>query len=278
MKKFVSFVLVFLFVLPLASCASKPMVLGEAKPYEITSDIHSLDIRINAADFTIEHGDAFSVESNLKNLTVSEKDGVLTIVDEIKPIVNYTDAMLTLCVPENVVFETVDLTTGAGSLTADSLSANSLKLKLGAGQVQFDCLNAYSDIELEGGAGEITVAGGTLNNLTLGLGVGELNLTAALHGESNLKFGIGESNVTLIGSKSDYKINLDQGVGSISVDGNTGSGSDSAYTFYRYDGTTLSFTNDHRTAIISGNTLTINGETYYRGDPDTIALQLFTQQ
>jgi hypothetical protein len=57
-----------------------------------------------------------------------------------------------------------------------------------------------------------------------------------------------------------------------------GSGSDSAYTFYRYDGTTLSFTNDHRTAIISGNTLTINGETYYRGDPDTIALQLFTQQ
>ena len=57
-----------------------------------------------------------------------------------------------------------------------------------------------------------------------------------------------------------------------------GSGSDSAYTSYRYNGTTLSFTNDHRTAIISGNTLTINGETYYRGDPDTIALQLFTQQ
>lgn len=227
MRKFISFVLAFLLVLPLASCANKPMVLGEAKTYEIISDIHSLDIRISAADFTIEHGDAFSVESNLKNLTVSEKGGVLTIVDAIKPSVNYTDAMLTLCVPDGVVFEEAAITTGAGKLTADSLSANSLKLKLGAGQVQFDCLNAFSDIDLEGGAGEITVAGGTLTNLTLGLGVGELNLTAALPGKSDLKFGVGASNVTLLGSRDDYKIEIEQGIGNISLDGTTTSGSGS---------------------------------------------------
>ena len=60
-----------------------------------------------------------------------------------------------------------------------------------------------------------------LNDLTLEMGMGELNLTAAVLGDSDLKFGVGESNVTLIGSKDDYKVDIEKGLGSITVDGNT---------------------------------------------------------
>jgi len=230
MKRIVFLVLAVLLTAMLAACSNESAVLEDSRTYEISSDIHSLDIRINAADFTIEHGNAFSVESNLKDLAVSEKDGVVIIVDEPKPAVNYTDARLKLCVPEGIVFESVEITTGAGKLTADSLSANSLVLKLGAGKVYFGCLNAYSDIDLEGGAGEITVADGSLHDLTLGLGVGELNLTAALPGESDLKFGVGASNVTLIGSRDDYNVEIEKGLGSITVDGNTDPNSGSTGT------------------------------------------------
>ena len=219
MKKYIVTILVFLLLLALASCANENVVLDDSQTYEITSEIHSLDIQINAADFKIVSADDFSVESNLKYLSVSEKDGVLTIVDEAKGNSNYTNAILTLYVPNGIVFDDVYITTGAAKMTVDTLSASSVELKLGAGDVRFESLNASSNVDIEGGAGQITIASGTLNDLSLEMGIGELNLRAAVLGESDLKFGVGESNVTLIGSKDDYKVDVEKGLGSISVDG-----------------------------------------------------------
>lgn len=219
MKKYIVTILVFLLLLALASCAKENVVLDDSKTYEITSDIHSLDIQINAADFKIKHGDEFSVESNLKYLSVSEKDGVLTITDEAKSSSNYSNAVLTLYVPKGIVFDDVDITTGAAKLTADALSISSLELKLGAGDVRFESLHVSSNADIKGGTGQITIVSGTINDLSLEMGMGELNLTAAVLGDSNLKFGVGESNLTLIGSKDDYKVDVEKGLGSISVDG-----------------------------------------------------------
>ena len=219
MKKYILTILVFFLLLALASCANENVVLDDSQTYEITSDIHSLDIQINAADFKIVSADDFSVESNLKYLSVSEKDGVLKIVDEAKGNSNYTNAILTLYVPNGIVFDDVDITTGAAKMTVDTLSASSVELKLGAGDVRFESLNASSNVDIEGGAGQITIVSGTLNDLSLEMGMCELNLRAAVLGESDLKFGVGESNLTLIGSKDDYKVDVEKGLGSISVDG-----------------------------------------------------------
>ena len=219
MKKYIVTIVIFLLLFSLASCANENAVLDDSQTYEITSDIHSLDIQINAANFKIEHGDEFSVESNLKYLSVSEKDGVLTITDEAKSNSNYSNAVLTLYVPNGIVFDDVDITTGAAKLTADALSISSLELKLGAGDVRFESLHVSSNADIKGGTGQITIVSGTINDLSLEMGMGELNLTAAVLGDSNLKFGVGESNLTLIGSKDDYKVDVEKGLGSISVDG-----------------------------------------------------------
>ena len=90
---------------------------------------------------------------------------------------------------------------------------------MGAGNVHFECLNACSDADIKGGAGQITVASGTLNDLTLEMGAGKLDLRVTLLGDCDLKFGVGESNLTLIGCKDDYKVDIEKGLGSISVDG-----------------------------------------------------------
>ena len=219
MKKYIVTILVVLLLLALASCANENVVLEDSQTYEITSDIHSLDIQINAADFRIEHAEKFSVESNLKYLSVSEKDGVLTITDEAKSNSSYSNAVLTLYVPNGIVFDDVDITTGAAKLTADSLSTSSLELKLGAGDVLFENLHVSSAADIKGGAGQFTIVSGTINDLSLEMGMGELNLTAAMLGDCNLNFGVGESNLTLIGSKDDYKVDVEKGLGSIFVDG-----------------------------------------------------------
>ncbi len=223
MLKYFLIALVILLVVVLIGCASQPAVLRSTKTYNITKDIHSLDVEINAADFVIVQGDEFSVESNLKNLSVLEEDGVLKIIEKTRFASSYIGASLKLCVPESIVFEKASIKTGAGRLTAKAFSVNTLKLKTGAGRVEFERLEVAENVNIKGGAGEISIKDGTLNNLTLDLGVGELNMTAKLLGESKLKFGVGESDVTLLGNREDYSFDIKNGVGNITVDGENSS-------------------------------------------------------
>ena len=194
-------------------------VTDDIKTYTVSSDIKSLEVKINAADFTIKQGDSFSVESNLKYLTVEDKNGVLTIRDTKKFIRTYTGAVLTLYIPADTVFDKANITTGAGRLTVDNLSADTMNFELGAGEVAIDTLVASSDIDINGGAGKITISGGALHNLDLDMGAGQLNLTSALTGESDFDLGVGESNITVIGNKNDYKLDIERGLGNITVDG-----------------------------------------------------------
>lgn len=193
-------------------------VTGDMKTYTVNDDITSLNIKINAADFTIKQGD-FKVESNLKHLTVENKKGILTINETKKSINTYNDAVLILYIPSNTVFEDVVLTTGASRLTAYSLSAQRLKFELGAGDVKFDTLTATSKADIDGGAGKITISDAALNNLDFDMGVGQLNIASSFTGESEFDLGVGESNITILGDKSDYRLDIEKGVGSITVDG-----------------------------------------------------------
>lgn len=211
-------------LLTLTACAGEQGVLSSSKTYEVSSGIHSLDIRLNAADFEIVEADGFSVESNLKYLSVSEKNGILVIEDKARGGLSYTDAALKLYIPRGTVFREVEIATGAAKLTVEVLSTDKLELNLGAGDVRFAQLDVTSDAEIEGGAGQITVESGSIRNLTLEMGVGELNLTAALLGNSDLEFGVGESNVTLLGSAADYRVSVEKGIGSVCIDGKDASG------------------------------------------------------
>ena len=196
---------------------------GELKTYAVSSGISRLQIRINAADLTIKEGSAFSVESNLKNLTVEEKNGCLILKDLTTIKLNgshtYQDAVLTIYVPAGTMFDSITLETGAGRVNAGELLAETVDIELGAGDAWIDTLVASKSADIEGGAGRITISGGALHNLDLDMGVGQLNLTAALSGECQMELGVGESNITLLGSRADYALDIEKGIGEVRVDG-----------------------------------------------------------
>ena len=195
--------------------------------HTITSQIQSLDIRINAADLTLKEGDAFRVESNLMHLKVEEKNGVLTLHETRKVSIGTAkNGVLTVYVPAGTVFERVNLSTGAGRVSMGSLSAHILNFELGAGEVTIGTLTATKSADIEGGAGRVTISGGAIRELELEMGVGQLNLSSALTGECQLELGVGESNITLLGAKEDYTLELEKGVGSITVDGTAATGAD----------------------------------------------------
>lgn len=189
------------------------------KAYSITGEILDVKISVNAADVHIKEGATLSVESNLKHLKVEQKGSSLVIEETKKFFRNYKNASLTIYIPADMSFHSIKLTTGAGRLTAACLTAELIDFEFGAGEVDIASLTATKSADIEGGAGRITISDGALNNLDLEMGVGRLSLSAILTGDCKLDLGIGESDITLIGDKNDYKLDLNKGIGSITVDG-----------------------------------------------------------
>ncbi|MBQ9070647.1 MAG: DUF4097 family beta strand repeat protein [Clostridia bacterium] len=191
----------------------------ETTLYTVSDGITDIEIEIPAADFEIKTGAAFSIESNLKYLRVEEVGSTLKAKEKSGSGRNYDDAVFVLTIPEGKVFESADVTTGAGRFTVETLSAKRFDLELGAGEVNIRELNALQEADIAGGAGKVTISGGTLNNLEFEMGVGELNLTSKITGESDIDLGVGEANLRFLGSSNDYTLRINKAVGSIMLDG-----------------------------------------------------------
>ena len=193
-------------------------VTEEMMFYGVKEDICSLNIEINAADITIKEGDTFSVESNLKHLRVKEKACCLSIVQTGNFRGSHDGAVLIITVPVGTV-DSIHLQTGAGKFTAENLTAETLNLHFGAGEVSIGTLVATERVFIEGGTGRITISDGALHDLDLDMGVGELNLTSLLTGDCELNTGVGKLNLNLIGVQEDYALEIEKGIGKIYVDG-----------------------------------------------------------
>ena len=193
---------------------------GEMKSYTVNENIENLDIDISAATLEIKNGKDLSVESNHNYLKVKEKDGTLVISDE-KPfwVFNVSGVKVILTVPYDKVFDKASVSAGAGRVSIESLSANTLDLDFGAGEVDIENLVGASKAEINGGTGKLTVRDGALCDLDLDMGVGALYLTSRLSGKCELDYGVGETHLVLLGTSEEYQIDFDKGLGSATLEG-----------------------------------------------------------
>lgn len=229
MKKLIAITLVLVLLLPvLAGCdleetVSKvyvnDAVMDSVELYDVTSEIRSMNIKVNAAEVTIQQADRFFVQTNLRYLKVTESAGVLHIREEVDHVSGYANAMLTIYYPKDFEFENLTVETTAAKLNADRLCAGKLKLDMGTGDTKIKYLSANTVADIDGGAGLITVEDGALSNLDLELGVGKLELRAALNGKCELNLGVGGAEITLLGAKEDYTLEMEKALGKFTVDG-----------------------------------------------------------
>lgn len=209
--------------------------VGELSARDISGDITDIKIEIGAAELKITTGEAFALESNLKDLKSEVKNGMLVITEKTRIPKNYSaERVVILTVPGGFSFGEADITTGAGKVTIDTLSADRVRFELGAGDVKISELSARSSADIDGGAGRIEISGGAMHDLSLNMGVGELDLASALSGDADLDYGIGKAMLTLIGKAEDYRISVEKGIGAVTVDGEEASddgvyGSGNAY-------------------------------------------------
>ena len=193
--------------------------LEDLKDLNVSSNISSLDIDVASVKITIEEGDTFKVLTNNKYIKASEENNKLYITQDDNSIFKTESGDLVIYVPSYLTFNEADIETGAGKVDIKTLIANKLELDLGAGATSIENLVVYNSSKINGGAGEMTISKSTLNNLDLDMGIGKTTITARILGTSKVNTGIGEMNLNLVGTSSDYNIHLNRGLGSSTIDG-----------------------------------------------------------
>lgn len=113
----------------------------------------------------------------------------------------------------------VEIETGAGAVYAEGVSADEVKLELGAGRAEFVGLVAKEKMKISGGAGYLAVREAELTDLDLDMGVGKVEISGRIQGDSDIDAGVGKLEMTLKGGQDDYKMKFNKGIGSITVNG-----------------------------------------------------------
>ncbi len=201
-----------------------------------SDDFKEISIELKSAELVIENGGQFKVETNSDKIEVTKKANELKIEEKKFRLFSDKDTgrKVVITIPEEVTLMNMDIEAGAGKITIDKLTVQELSLDIGAGNVDIKKLNTIRSTEIAGGAGSVTIKDGTLHNLDLDLGVGEFNLAAILTGNHKIDAGVGNLNLSLLDQKENYTIRADKGIGSIKIDGTSISTEDSIGTGQNY--------------------------------------------
>lgn len=194
----------------------------------ITNEIKKIDISLNYGEIFFTTGETFSaVCENMpeEDFEIKENGASLSIHDKRKGNIRlfgkkqeYTP-VIRIEVPEQHIFENISLATGASEIHAESLTAHTLSLKMGAGEFHVKECNVSDHATIESGAGEVHVGTGNIHNLNISSGAGEIHIQAALTGDSHITAGVGEIHLQLLGNPDDYSATISKGLGRICVSG-----------------------------------------------------------
>lgn len=186
---------------------------SEKQTYTFERNFQYLDIDVESVTLNVKSGDVLAVESTSDSIKVKESNNKLIIEEKNRFLNNYVGEEVVLYVPRNYTFEKVNVDAGAGSLTIDSVNTRVLDLDLGAGNCNLNNLLVSSSADIDAGVGELNINSGTINNLKAELGVGNFVADTDLNGNVTLDAGVGNVDIKIQDTLQDYKVKVNKGIG-----------------------------------------------------------------
>lgn len=185
--------------------------------------VRELDINVKATELRIEETDDEMIRAETTSKYVDQwQDGnTLRVVERSHGVFGWNAVGLTtIYLPKNTHFERARLEVGAGALTiATDLNADRATLDFGAGRAVIEGLYISNQAKINASAGLLEIHNGKVNDLDLEMGAGKAAVNLRLVGDSHIQTGAGKLELGLVGSKSDYSVLVNKGIGSVTLDG-----------------------------------------------------------
>lgn len=218
---------------------------------ELTVKIEQGNVRIVPGDRLTVSADKinknlFSCEADDENLEVKYKNEKIAVVlntdfedflnnISVEPESTVTPQTFTITVPSDS-FENILIELGAGEIEIEGVNAEDIELRLGAGAHTISKVNAER-FKCETGVGETTYRNVTVSAAEIKTGVGDTKFIDCRFRDSDFEFGIGNVEyegymtgvnditlgigsveMSLYGKREDYKVDVEDVVGSADVD------------------------------------------------------------
>lgn len=202
----------------------KSEVINYTEEYDI-EQINSLYIDSSIAKLEIYESDKIAVEATDVTNKFSSKveNGKLVIKETAKTNISINgqvNPVIKLYIPKGFVFDNIDIDSGVGDTTIESLQADVVEMSTGVGNLTIDYIDVKSKIDIESGVGKLNIKNSILNNLSFEAGVGEYNITTYLTGNSEFDCGVGNGTIVLNDfNEENSKIKIDKGLGNINING-----------------------------------------------------------
>ncbi len=189
---------------------------------EYYNNINSIEIDVNVSSVNILRGDNFLVEAKgvSDNFRVNNRRNTLEIEENGWKFLNNNSGEITIYVPSNLNELIID--GGSGEIKIEDITADRLELDLGAGLIEIASSTFYK-ADIDGGVGVMNANDTSFTALELDSGVGSVTIAGEILGRSTIDGGIGEINLNL-SNESLYKFIVDKGLGDITVNGTSISG------------------------------------------------------
>ncbi len=184
--------------------------------------IKKLNIDVNYSNFTIKESDTIKIESNINDIDCKQNGNTLEIKEKNHIRFNFgtvdSTREIILYIPRDLILESSNISTGSGRVNIEYIHSEDLDLNLGAGETTIKELNV-KHAKIDTGAGDFKIENGNINDLDFNQGVGETDIRVKLTGKNKFNMGIGTLKIHLLNNKDDYKINVDNGIGNVKIDG-----------------------------------------------------------
>lgn len=163
------------------------------------------------------------VAENAGKLQFFEKDRTLNVKFTGKGTELLKDSKVILYLPAGYEWQEVELTVGAGMITAQNLIAAEAELEVGGGQITVDGLKA-GKAEVSVGAGEIRLTGLNADYVDAGVGAGNVVINGSISKGLEGECSMGNMEFVLNAAETDYNYELECVAGNIDIGGNSYSG------------------------------------------------------
>ncbi len=135
-----------------------------------------------------------------------------------------TNMKITVQLPKDSAYEQAQMSFGAGEFQMQTVSADSITVKVGAGKLQIADLKA-EQLEVQLGAGQALLENADVVNAELTAGAGELIFTGSIPGDLHAECAMGNMEIRIWGSaQADHNYEMDCVAGNLTLEEKTYSG------------------------------------------------------
>lgn len=202
---------------------------------EYTNTVEKIEIESSIYNIELIEGDIFSVD--LQNVSdkydVEVKGKTLKIGGkEYKRfgLFNFLGnssiqkkGIIIVSIPSDMNLKKFEMDGGVGNISIDSIYAEEIEIDGGVGDISGNTI-AANKIKVNCGAGNVKLFGMDCKDVKIDGGVGNIELGGQFTGDLDIDAGLGNIDLSIQGNEDDYKMKVEQGLGSVKVDGKKISG------------------------------------------------------